>query len=1165
MPPRQGDTLTWSMLIKRLRADAAVVAAAFVIVLLAITLLAAAPIYAGAVSLAGLRASLQGRPVSETTVAVQRNTTAAEYAAVNGTVTAGLERVYAPFGGQIVRSGVSGPFLLPEEVAGRIEQPADDERLLHAVFCFTDGIQQHSRLIDGSWPAPNAERVEVAISDATARVLQLAVGDELTLASRLPPNRTVTAVVSATYGVADPDAPFWQDDELSLNGVVYGESTITFGPLMVERAVFFNELTTRPLAASWVALPDWSRFELRDLDGTRAAASQLPARLAADLPQGSQPTTQTNLPFLLIELDRALLAARSGVYIVTIQLALLSIYALLLAAQLLSGQRRVETALLQARGAGLWRQAGMAVREASLLVIPAVIAAPWVASLSLRMLNWVGPLAELEIDIEPRVGSESYLAAGIAGLGCLIALTGMTLLASRAPGDARATRGRALLSSPWARAGIDLALLAVATLGFFQLHRYGAPLTETVQGRLAIDPLLVAAPALGALAGAIIALRLIPLLGRVIEHRANALRGMLPALSAWQFARRAGHYTRAALLLILALSIGIFAVSYTRTWSGSHRDQANYQVGADIAVLPDRDAGALQSLLLASSYRAMDGVTAAMPIDMGSGSLAEGAGAVRIATLDAAQAAEVVELRDDLSPTPLATLMEPLVDARPPLAAIPLPGEPTWLALDLTATISRICQGDEFDAAQQMGAPYDRVQPPPLCLYHPQATPDELMRFDVPVTPGLVLRDRFGALHRVSGAPLASNGERELAVFALTFTGTDGGRLLPSYPLELVSFEFTTTTAPDPLTRDATVEVFELLHSASDSPTDWESVPLSFDNGSAWATSNSVNAQQSLVALPSHLVIATGSTLQLSFSPGISGYTFNPNTQRPVYARTPVRISLGPPQTKPPLTQAIPAIVSRQIFTEVPFEVGDSFPLQIAGEERTIEITGVVDAFPTFEAEQDAVVIVDWVTVMALRYFETGEPALIPTAFWLGASHDDAEAAGAALNAPPFSSNDVIVRDEVVAGLHGDPVALGAVGALSLGFVAAALFATVGFISSAAVAARERLTEFALLRALGLSRRQLAASLLFENALLISISLVSSLALGLLLSRLILPLITVNRDATRVFPSLIVVIPWDAIMLVQGLTLATLLLVSAVLALMLRRSGLGELLRLGED
>mgnify|MGYP006176450989 CR=1 FL=1 len=43
------------------------------------------------------------------------------------------------------------------------------------------------------------------------------------------------------------------------------------------------------------------------------------------------------------------------------------------------------------------------------------------------------------------------------------------------------------------------------------------------------------------------------------------------------------------------------------------------------------------------------------------------------------------------------------------------------------------------------------------------------------------------------------------------------------------------------------------------------------------------------------------------------------------------------------------------------------------------------------------------------------------------------------------------------------------IGVLTIGVVAAGLFAVVGFVVSAAVSARERVTEFALLRALGLS------------------------------------------------------------------------------------------------
>src|ERR687897_938341 len=82
--------------------------------------------------------------------------------------------------------------------------------------------------------------------------------------------------------------------------------------------------------------------------------------------------------------------------------------------------------------------------------------------------------------------------------------------------------------------------------------------------------------------------------------------------------------------------------------------------------------------------------------------------------------------------------------------------------------------------------------------------------------------------------------------------------------------------------------------------------------------------------------------------------------------------------------------------------------------------------------------------------------------------------------------------------LATDPVALGIIGVLSIGVVAAGLFAVVGFIVSAAVSARERVTEFALLRALGLSSGQLSGWLSLENATLAVISLVAGSGLGLL-------------------------------------------------------------------
>jgi ABC-type antimicrobial peptide transport system permease subunit len=159
------------------------------------------------------------------------------------------------------------------------------------------------------------------------------------------------------------------------------------------------------------------------------------------------------------------------------------------------------------------------------------------------------------------------------------------------------------------------------------------------------------------------------------------------------------------------------------------------------------------------------------------------------------------------------------------------------------------------------------------------------------------------------------------------------------------------------------------------------------------------------------------------------------------------------------------------------------------------------------------------------------------------------------------------VFDRVERGktLRTDPVALGIIGALSLGFVAAVLFAVIGFAVSAAVSSRERLTEFALLRALGLSTGQLSSWLSLENGLLVALSLAGGTGLGLLLAWLVLPLVSLTQAAGRVVPGVQVVVPWGTVALLELGMLLALVVVVGSLAWALRRVGLGSVLRLGEE
>ena len=321
-------------------------------------------------------------------------------------------------------------------------------------------------------------------------------------------------------------------------------------------------------------------------------------RLNAGREEGQEFDLVTNLPEILAGAERSLRLARAGVLVPSIQLALLAGYGLIVTAALLVERRRRTTESLRLRGATTPQIAGMAFVEALLIALPAVVVAPWLAAVSLRALNYAGPLADIGLHVEPRVSASAYALAAVAALVCIAALVLPALRAGRT--EVVRERRRLPLARFAQRTHLDLVLVGLALLGYWQLRHYHGTLVEN-RGALEIDPFLVAAPALLLLAGALLSLP------RAADRGA---RRALPALDAgpvaalgfWQLARRPQAYARSVLLLVLAIAIGVFALT-SRTWQRSQVDQAEYATAADVLVEPSEVPGAPRPSELASAYR----------------------------------------------------------------------------------------------------------------------------------------------------------------------------------------------------------------------------------------------------------------------------------------------------------------------------------------------------------------------------------------------------------------------------------------------------------------------------------------------------------------------------------------------------------------------------------
>ena len=757
--------------LRRARAAWPIVLAAGLTCLLATTLLAAGPIYADAVSQAGLRRVMADAAVADANVEI---TLRADRGAATEMDEAVITTANAAFSGldvALVRTGRSGTFDLPVDEPG----PVPDLVELAAL----EGIEAHATLLDGAWPTSDAgTAVPVAVVEQAATALGLAVGDTLDLASRRDPDRTVDARIVGIFAIDDPEDRYWWGDAQTIDGVRRSDDFATHGPFFTTMDELLEHDPADQVELGWRIAIDPQSVTLDELAATRARMEGLDFQLEAAT-GGTPVTVTTEIPRLFGDTERALLVSRTGVMLLTAQLAILAAYAVLLSATLLVDHRRLDTAMLRSRGAGPGQLAGLTLVEGLILTVPAALLAPFVAVVALRAFDVIGPLAEIGLRIEPAVTLDAFAAAGAGALGCLLALVLPALPTRRSFAAVRQGASRAATVPTGQRLGLDIALVAIAALGLWQLRHYGAPLTRGVQGQLGIDPLLVATPAIGLLAGAVVALRLLPMLARVLERVNARRRGLVGALGARQLARRPLRYTRASLLLMLAMAMGVFAVSYTYTWTTSQTDQAAYQVGADLRVAPATGSTALPRWALDRAYADVPGLAARTPVDRVDVRASRAAQGTMVA-VDADTAGSIMTLRADLAGDALEPLLGPLATARPEVRAAALPDDTRTIRLTIDPEVRGLDQATFDPELEELV-----VEPA-----------DPRLLDDVPgIEARVVVRDAVGVLHRFGGATatFAPGGQ----TVDIDLGDPDERRGVMAAPLDLIGIELDTRIAPD--------------------------------------------------------------------------------------------------------------------------------------------------------------------------------------------------------------------------------------------------------------------------------------------------------------------------------------------------------------------------------
>ena len=284
----------------------------------------------------------------------------------------------------------------------------------------------------------------------------------------------------------------------------------------------------------------------------------------------------------------------------------------------------------------------------------------------------------------------------------------------------------------------------------------------------------------------------------------------------------------------------------------------------------------------------------------------------------------------------------------------------------------------------------------------------------------------------------------------------------------------------------------------------------------------------------------------------------------------------------------VPAVIDQALANDLQLRAGSRFIAQPSGyginEEMHFVVMAVVTNIPTLYDDPDVAdngssnggLLVDYQTFATVYHLDTGNAAPALNTVWLRTRSDNASLASVrtALSKGALAVDQLRDRRQLIAQAEANPLIVDLFGTLELGAATALFLALLGVLLASWLGARNRLTSFAMLRALGGEPRQLTRVLLVEQGIIYALSIAVGVAVGIVLSILVLPVLVIANgiaSPSTFNPSDLDVPPVHAVYplpllglalgVLAGICLISLALMTAVVA----RASIGKTLRLNED
>ncbi len=234
-------------------------------------------------------------------------------------------------------------------------------------------------------------------------------------------------------------------------------------------------------------------------------------------------------------------------------------------------------------------------------------------------------------------------------------------------------------------------------------------------------------------------------------------------------------------------------------------------------------------------------------------------------------------------------------------------------------------------------------------------------------------------------------------------------------------------------------------------------------------------------------------------------------------------------------------LVSSSMLQALGLQVGDSIALRglipTSNAAFTFRIVGAMELFPTAYPQDGAFFVANLNYIFSLLGHE------VPYRVWLATDEAvDPDLLTSSLDDIGYKVLAIKDAYAELAEAQARPQRVGLFGFLSVGFIAVAMLSMLALMIYSALSFRQRFIQLGILRALGLSTRQLIVSLGSEQVTVTIAGIALGSYLGLLSSHLFIPFLQIGYEQTDLIPPFIVHIAWDDVIV---LTLAMLIMALA--------------------